>query len=326
MKTVRKLITASSLGAAMLLSAGFASAQQLSMVSGSVGGGYFQAAAAFAEYVQTEMPDVRITVRPGQGWANVDQLDAGTADLAVIENVLATLAWNGDSPSGDKFDFRMLGGVRGPSIVQAFVPVDRGIESFEQIVEEQRGVRIATFERAHIVTPIALDVLAEYGITQEALESWGGQLIFTSLNEAFRMIGDGVVDMWISGGSAYPSHNAVELGVRTPFRLLPLSDEVANSVAAKYGMGLYDVPEGVYDEHNGQNAAYLSPSLIVAFAVRTDLDEELVYNMMDALWKHRDAFLAVHPTHAVFDIVSARENAGGAPLHPGAERWYADNE
>ena len=69
-----------------------AMAEQLKMVSGSVGGGYFKAAAAFSEYVAAEMPDIKITVGPGTTWANVDQLDSGKVDLAVIENVVSSLA------------------------------------------------------------------------------------------------------------------------------------------------------------------------------------------------------------------------------------------
>lgn len=310
---------------AMAIISSPASAEQLKMVSGSVGGGYYQAAAVLSDYVTKEFPDIKINVMPGTTWANVDQMDAGQVDLAVIENTTSTLAWKGESPMGQKFDFRMLAAVRGPSVVQAFIPSNRDITSFEQIVKEKRPVRIATFERSQAVTPIALDVLEAYGITQESLESWGGQLIFTSINEGFQMIGDGVADMWITGGSFYPHPSAIELGVRGPFRLLPISQEVADSVAKKYGMAVGTVPAGVYDKDGGENVAYPSPVLILAFAARTSLSDDTVYKIMDALWKHRDEFRAVHAQHQVYDLPFAAKNVGEAPLHPGAAKWYADH-
>lgn len=314
----------------MASTTGFAAAQQteqhLTLVGGSVGGGYYQAAAALAEYIGQEIPGISTTVTPGGGWANVDRLETGDADIAVIENVLATLAWRGESPNAKKYDFRMLAAFRGPSIVQAFIPEDRGIESFEQIAEEQRPVRIATFERSQIVTPIALDILAEYGITEEKLSSWGGRLIFTSLSEGFRMINDGVADMWLTGGSFFPHHAAIELGTKQPFRLLPISEEVATTVAEKYGAKVGEVPAGIYEEANGTNEPYHSPMLVVAFAVRTDLDEDLVYKIKDALWKHREEFWSMHDQHKVYDIDFAAQNVGQAPLHPGAERWYAEHD
>jgi uncharacterized protein len=328
MKNSAKLLTRiATLGTAIyIVTVGIGGAQQLDMVSGSVGGGYFKAAAALSGYVAEEYPDIKITVRPGAGWANIDQLDSGAADLAVIENVLSSLAFKGESPTGDKYDFRMLAAVRGPSVVQAFVPVDRGVESFEQIAREKMPLRIATFESAHIVTPIAMDVLAEYGITKEKLESWGGKLINTSLDEGFRMIGDGVADVWISGGSYYPHPAAIELGVKGEYRVLSLSDEVAEAVAKKYGLGIAEVPGDAYAKYNGLGETYKSPSLIVTFAVRTTLDDDVAYNIMDALWKHKDDFHALHAQHTVFELGFAQENVGLTPIHPGAQRWYDEHK
>ena len=308
----------------LLATAGVSSAEQLKMVAGSVGGGYFKAAAALSEYVSAEMPDVKITVGPGTTWSNVDQLDSGKVDLAVIENVVSSLAWAGDSPTGIKYDFRMLAAVRGPSVIQAFVPNDRGINSFEQILEEKKAIRIATFERSQLVTGIAIDLLAEYGITEEKLKSWGGQLIFTSLKQGFEMLGDGVADMWLTGGSFYPHPAAAQLGLKGKYKLLPISNDVAQKVAEKYGMQIAEVPAGAYADSNGQNDAYPSPVVVVTFAVNKDLSDELVYNILDSLWKHREEFYAVHRQHNVFKLDFAQHNVGAAPLHPGAAKWYAE--
>ncbi|MGE4249366.1 MAG: TAXI family TRAP transporter solute-binding subunit [Parvibaculaceae bacterium] len=325
-KALIGLLKAASLSiAALAFTGSSAMSEQLKLVSGSVGGGYYQAAAVLSEYVATEVPDLRITVMPGTTWANVDQLDSGAVDLAIIENITSTLAWKGESPTGQKYDFRMMAAVRGPSVVQAFIPSDRGVTSFEQIVQEKRPIRIATFERSQAVTPIALDVLAAYGITKEAVESWGGQLIFTSINEGFQMIGNGTADMWISGGSYYPHPSAIELGVKGPFLLLPLNQKVADSVAQKYGMTVGTVPANAYGDNNGKNEAYPSPVLILAFAARTGLSDDTVYKIMDALWKHRDEFRAVHEQHKVYDLPFAAKNVGEAPLHPGAAAWYAEH-
>lgn len=304
---------------------GPAAAKDITITTGSVGGQYFQLGAALAEYIKREIPGVETTVIPGGGWANLDRMETGDADIGVIENVLSTLAHRGESPTGEAFDFRMIAAVRGPSIVQAAIPVDRGITSFEQIVEEKLPVRIATFERAQIVTPIALDVLAAYGITEEALREWGGQLIFTSSSEGYQMINDGVADMWITGGSFYPHPSNVELGTRSAFRILPVSEEVANAVAEKYGASVGEIPAGIYDDANGENEAYHSPMLILAFGVRTDMDDDLVYQIKDALWKHRDEFRAMHEQHELYDAEFAAKNVGTAPLHPGAVRWYREH-
>lgn len=301
-----------------------AAAQNLTFTSGSVGGGYFQISAALADYIQRENPEITSTVIPGGGWANVERLDSGLADVAVLENAQATLAWRGESPTGEKYDFRMLTAVRGPSIAQATIPVSRGITSFEQIVAEKRPVRIATFETAQLAAQIAVAILEEYGITREALESWGGQLIHTSSEEGFRMVNDGIADMWFTGASAYPHPSAIELGTKEEFTLLPISEEVAKRVAARFGADVGEAPADIYADANGSNEAYWTTYLVVGFAVRTDMDDDLAYAIKDALWKHREEFRQMHPQHTLYGPEFAWRSVGEAPLHPGAERWFRE--
>jgi len=102
--------------------AGTASAgESLTLTAGSPGGGYFKAAAAFAEYIKAEVPGTSTTVIPGGGWANVERLDpaSGAADIAVLENALASMAWEGTGPTAKKYDFRMLAAFRQPGAAQA---------------------------------------------------------------------------------------------------------------------------------------------------------------------------------------------------------------
>jgi hypothetical protein len=75
-------------------------ADNLTLTAGSPGGGYFKAAAALAEYIKMEIPDISTTVIPGGGWANIERIDpkAGTADIAVLENALASMAFEGTGP------------------------------------------------------------------------------------------------------------------------------------------------------------------------------------------------------------------------------------
>ena len=95
-------------------------------------------------------------------------------------------------------------------------------------------------------------------------------------------------------------------------------------MADKYGMQIAEVPAGAYADSNGENVAYPSPVVVVTFAVNKDLPDDLVYNILDALWKHREEFYAVHRQHNVFKLDFAQSNVGGAPLHPGADKLYAE--
>ncbi|MEC9345432.1 MAG: TAXI family TRAP transporter solute-binding subunit [Pseudomonadota bacterium] len=303
-----------------------ASAESITVTAGSPGGGYFQAAAAFAEYVKSDVPGAETTVIPGGGWANVDRLQPANklADVAVLENALATMAYAGEGPDGKKYDFRMMAGVRGPSAAQAVVPVDRNITSFEQILAEKIPVRIAMFERIQLATAQALGILEGYGLTKEKIESFGGKVIFTSHGDGIRMVMDGQADMWFTGGSFFPHPQYIKVGSKTPFRLLPISKEVAEKVAAKYGQTVMEMPAGIYDQHNGSNEAYWTPATVIALGVRTDLSDDLVYSMLKALVDNKDKYQAVHPQHKFFEPDMAWKTVGAVPLHPGAIRYYKE--
>ena len=89
--------------------------------------------------------------------------------------------------------------------------------------------------------------------------------------------------MWFTGGSMWPHHQYIKLGTKKPFRLLPLSKDVAQQVADRFGQEIFEMPAGVYKDDNGTNDAYWTPNTTVAFGVRTDLPDDLVYQITAAL-------------------------------------------
>lgn len=301
-------------------------ADSVTFTAGSPGGGYFKAAAAFGEYIKSDIPGTSVTVIPGGGWANVERLDPASkaADVAVLENALASMAYEGTGPTGKKYDFRMLAAFRQPGAAQALVLDSVGISTFEELKEKKPPIRITMFERHQLATAQALAILEAYGITVDEVDAWGGKVVFTSIGEAMRMLADGQADMWFTGGSYFPHPKYIELGARHPFKMLPISKEVAAEVGKRFGQDIMEVPGDVYADANGQNPAYWSPATILTFGVRTDLDEELVYQMTKALANHKDEFWNVHKMHRFYRPEVAWKNVGVAPLHPGAERFYKE--
>ena len=138
------------------------------------------------------------------------------------------------------------------------------------------------------------------------------------------MMMDGQLDMWFTGGSYFPHSQYIKLGSKRPFHLLPISQEVAESVATKFGQETMEVPADVYADNNGQNEAYWSPATILTFGVRTNLDDDLVYEMTKALANHKEEFWEVHKMHSFYQPEVAWQNVGTVPLHPGAERYYKE--
>jgi len=301
--------------------------ESLTLTAGSPGGGYFKAAAAFAEYIKKEIPGTSTSVIPGGGWANVERLDpkSAQADVAVLENALASMAYEGTGPNGKKYDFRMLAAFRQPGAAQAVIIESLGFKTFEEIKAKKHPIRIAMFERHQLATAQALAMLDAYGMGKKTIESWGGKVIFTSIGEGIRMMTDGLADVWFTGGSYFPHGKYIQLGAKKPFRLLPISKAVAEKVAKKFGQEIMEVPAGIYAKNNGKNDAYWSPATIVTFGVRTKLSNDMVYKMAAALAKHKEDFWKVHRMHKFYTPEVACKNVGTAPLHPGAIKFYKES-
>lgn len=318
------------LAAAATLALGTAGAalagESVTFTAGSPGGGYFKAAAAFGEYIKSDIPGTSVTVIPGGGWANVERLDPASkaADVAVLENALASMAYEGTGPTGKKYDFRMLAAFRQPGAAQAVILDSVGIATFEELKKKKPPIRITMFERHQLATAQALGVLEAYGITVDDVNAWGGKVVFTSIGEAMRMLADGQADMWFTGGSYFPHPKYIQLGARHSFKLMPISKAVAADVGKKFGQDIMEVPADVYGNANGRNPAYWSPATILTFGVRTDMDEELVYQMAKALANHKEEFWNVHKMHKFYRPEVAWQNVGVAPLHPGAKRFYKE--
>jgi len=321
---VRSLAVATVLSVAVMGPA--LSAESLTLSGGSPGGGYLKAAAAFAEYIKKDIPGTSTTVIPGGGWTNIERLDPASklADVAVLENALAAMAYKGTGPTKKKYDFRMLASFRGPSIAQAVTTVESGFTSFEQIRDGKLPVRIAMFERAQLSAGQALDILNAYGMTVKDINSWGGKVVHTSQGEGLRMLMDGIADMWFTGSSLFPHSGYIRLGSKKAFRLLPISDDVAKKVGAKYGQEVMKVPAGLYKGNNGSNDAYMSPVTIVTFGVRTALSDDLVYKMTKALDNHKEELYRVHKQNRFYKPETAWKNIGNVPLHPGAAKYYKE--
>ena len=312
-------------GALAMTGAQAALAAQITITAGSPGGGYFKAAAALAEYIKADVPGAQTTVIPGGGWGNVERLTTGLADIGVLENALASMAYKGDTPNKKKYDFRMLASFRGPNVAQAAIVNSSGIKSFEEIRQKKYPLRVVMIAPpSSIISTSAVDILAAYGITKKDVESWGGKFVYTSQNDGFGMLMDGRADMFFLGAGYYPHSKYIELGTKKAFTLLPISKEVAEKVADKYGLSVEEVPAGIYKDANGTNVQYWSPSLVVDFAVRKDMPDDVVYAITKALANHQKEFWKVAAQHKFYNPATAWKNVGSVPLHPGAAQFYKE--
>ena len=104
-------------------------------------------------------------------------------------------------------------------------------------------------------------------------------------------------------------------------KLIPISDAFYADLNAKYPPYFrLTIPGGTYEDVVGETATY---GLANGLVISADVSEERVYEMTKAIFENLDGLAGVHPA---FGRVSKDTvlNGFGAPLHPGALRYYRE--
>jgi len=134
---------------------------------------------------------------------------------------------------------------------------------------------------------------------------------------------DGKLDAFFwSSGAPQAAVLDVATSSRHRLRLVP-NAEVVPALQRRHGQALFfraDIPGGVYPGVGEAVPTVGAANVLVADAA---MSESLAYDILRALFDHRDELLAVHPAAKELSLATAAA-AAAAPFHPGAERLYRE--
>lgn len=140
------------------------------------------------------------------------------------------------------------------------------------------------------------------------------------LGDMVDMLSDGNIDAAIWNGS-FPLPPVIKLSAQRDMKLIPISDAFYADLSAKYPPYFrLSIPGGTYEDVAGDTPTY---GLANGLVISADMPEERVYLMTKAIFDNLDALAGVHPAlgRVTKDTVL---NGFGAPLHPGALRYYRE--
>ncbi|PKP84454.1 MAG: C4-dicarboxylate ABC transporter substrate-binding protein, partial [Alphaproteobacteria bacterium HGW-Alphaproteobacteria-2] len=81
------------------------------------------------------------------------------------------------------------------------------------------------------------------------------------------------------------------------------------------------IPGGMY---RGSDADVTTFGVGATFVTSADVPEDVVYNVVKAIFADLDQFKGLHPALGVLDPQQMVSDGNSAPLHPGAERYYRE--
>jgi uncharacterized protein len=215
-------------------------------------------------------------------------------------------------------NLRLIAKIEDPSYLLCAVKADSGITDLSQIAAQKLPVTILGGG-----SPISQPILDHYGLTQEAVTSWGGSFVNATIAG---FADDPAFDVLINE-NASPANNPeasywTKLSQKHNLRFLDLPEPVLDRLARDASLGVtratvkWGFLKGV-----DRPIATLARSGHAVFA-RDDMPEQAAYEVAKAIDLHRAALRGFIRPYS-YDSRTAWENMG-VVLHPGAERYYRE--
>ncbi len=306
-------IRIAALGIAAALASAPVAAQELSIATGGTGGVYFPYGGGVGEVINRHVEGASGSAEvTGASVENVALVSRGDSDLALALADTVYQAFHGEGA----FEGRQVDEIRAlmsiyPNAVQIVTLADSGITSLEDL----RGQRVSVGAPGSGTEVSAQTLLEANGITYDDFSP--ERLNFNETADALRD-GDIAAGFWSVGP---PTSSIMNLATTRSIAIIPMTDEeIANAVEVEPTFAPYTLRAGMYDGMDEPVQTISTPNVMIA---HEDMDEELVYNIVRAIYENVDELIAIHPaandTTPEFSIASTP-----IPYHPGALRYLEE--
>jgi len=285
----------------------------------STGGTYFPVGVAISTLTNVNLGPEGIQMNAissaGSG-ENVSLLKNGEVDLAIIQGLVGSMAWNGqgsyDEPEQTLRSISMLWeNVEHMTIASEFV-TSGDMSDMDNLAGESFSIG----SRGSGTETSGTTILGELGYVVD--DHFSPERI--GYSESSSALQDGR----ISGMNtpAGPPVSAVTQAFATlgeDITLLDFTDEQLEQVNTTFPVwSRYVIPAGTYPGLDEDVNTIAQPNFL---AVHPDLDEETVYQITKNIHENVDFLINIHPATAAISLDRA-VNGLPVPLHPGAVRFY----
>lgn len=288
-------------------------AERLSYATGGTSGTYYPIGSAMASVITKNVKGVEVTAEAtGASIANLKMMRAGDVDMMMGASNNTFAGYAGEPP----FDDKPVSTIRGvmslyPEIFQFVVLKGAGIAK----IEDLKGRKVAVGAPGSGTERTAKMILEAHGLTYKDINPQ-----FLNFGEAITSLKDRLIDCAIIGAGV-PTSAVMDASTLLDVDLLPLSEDKTPALMKdRPYLAVYTIPAGTYRSLTKDVKACGSPAL---WSVRHDLSDELVYNMLKAVF---DNLSTIAESHAQAKTMSLKNAliAMSIPLHPGAAKYYKE--
>lgn len=288
-------------------------ATTLNMATGGTSGTYYAFSGVVANTLNGKLEGVSINVESsGASGANIDMIDTGNDQLAIVQNDVMYYAYSATDMYADKDPIQSYSAVMScyPEYVQ--IIANKNITS----IEDLKGKKVSVGDAGSGVEFNARQILAAYGIDIDS--------DITKQNQSFADSADSLKNGTIDAAfvvAGYPTTAVSELASTYEFNLLAIDEEHANALMDEYGFYTYgEIPGGTYNCVAEDIPAVAVMATIIA---RNDVSEDVIYNLVKAIFDNQEEITAGHAKGAELSLETAVQGID-IPFHPGAEKYFTE--
>ena len=303
-------------GALLLAMATAAHAQNLSIATGGTGGVYYPMGGGLGAVLSKAIPGVNATAEvTGGSVANLQLIGTGKPYIGFTQADAAIDALKGeDKFKGKPVPVRTLA-VLYPNRMHVVTIEGTGVTR----IQDMKGKRVSTGSGGSATEVFAFRVIEAAGLDKDRdmkRERLG-------VAESVSALKDKKIDafFWVGG---LPTAAVTDLA-NTPgvkIRMIDIAHLVPAMVKKNGNVYVKDVIRK--DVYKGMDADNQAATVTNLLAVHKDMNEDLAYKIVKAVFEHRDDLVRVHKEAENIKLENQKTENSSIPWHPAAIKYFAE--
>ncbi len=285
----------------------------VNVLTGGQSGVYYPMGVALSQIWGRVLPDAKVTVQSTKASAeNLNLLQAGRGEMALVLGDALSDAWKGDKESGFAKPLDKLRAVSGmyANYIQIVASGESGIKTLADL----KGKRISVGAPKSGTELNARAVFKGAGMTYDDFS----KVEYLSFGESVELMKNRQLDATLqSAGLGVASIR--DLATSVPINVVPIPPEVATKINdAAYQPTI--IPANTYPGQTADTQTIAIKNFLVS---HSGVPAEAVYLMTKAMFENLDTLVAAH--NAAKGIKKDGAITGtSVPFHPGAEKYYKE--
>ena len=284
----------------------------INILTGGTSGVYYPLGVALSKIYTDTLKGSRPSVQATKASVeNLTLLQQGKGEIAFTLGDSLALGWAGDEEAGFRSKLTKLRGVTAiyPNFIQVVASKESGIKTLADL----KGKRLSVGAPKSGTELNARAILQGAGITYQDL----GKVEYLPFNESVELMKNRQLDATLhSAGLGVSSLR--DLATSIPITVVEIPAAVVDKVGAPYVKAA--IPANTY---GGQTEPVQSAAVINYLVTRSDLSDDMVYQMTKAVFDNLPELQAAHSAAKDIKLEDALKGMP-VPMHPGAERYFKE--